>query len=208
MLTRLQYCFKTLPFLHLNGFRYSTNRARSPASARPPRWLSNSSSVLERWISATACAVNSFWSPLSGQLPDAFQRETGCHAGQTRIAEIRSDEFQFSLVTVLFRLRARGPPLLPLFRLHPAQTAKTETHAMHPESPCATQYSASAAYAAGGVPLPSFRRNSVLSYPFYCIGFTSDPLIIQLFTDSRNGLRRGKSPAPPTPRSLRDRTVQ
>lgn len=43
---------------------------------------------------------------------------------------------------------------------------------------------------------------------FYCIGFTSDPLIIQLFTNSRNGLRRGKSPAPPTPRSLRDRTVQ
>lgn len=57
--------------------------------------------------------------------------------GQKRIAEIRSDEFQFSLVSPLFRLRARGPPLLPLLRLQPAQTAKTETHTMHPESPCA-----------------------------------------------------------------------
>ena len=80
------------------------------------------------------------WSPLSGQFPDAFRHEIGCDVGQKRIAEIRSAPFQFSLLIPLFRLRARGPPLLPLLRLPPAQTARTETHAMHPKSPCAPRF--------------------------------------------------------------------
>ena len=102
---------------------------------RPPQRLSFGSSVLERWISATARAVSSTGALCPGRLsPDALRHETGCKYRGIH-AEMRNDEFQFSLVSPLFRLRARGPPLLPLLRLQPAQTAKTETLDMHPESP-------------------------------------------------------------------------
>lgn len=101
-------------------------------------------------------------------------------------AEMRNDEFQFSLVSPLFRLRARGPPLLPLLRLQPAQTAKTEPLAMHPESPLRHAFFC--------VRRLRGRRGSAPCFPallyviaYRCNGITSDSCIIQFFTASRNG---------------------
>ena len=153
---------------------------------RPPQRLSFGSPVLERWISATTCAVSSTGALCPGRLsPDALRHETGCKYRGIH-AERRNDEFQFSLVSPLFRLRARGPPLLPLLRLQPAQTAKTETLAMHPESPLRHAFFC--------VRRSRGRRGSTPCFPallyviaYRCNGITSNSCIIQFFTASRNG---------------------
>ena len=99
---------------------------------------------------------------------------------------MRNDEFQFSLVSPLFRLRARGPPFPLLLRLQPAQTAKTDTLDMHPESPLRHAFFC--------VRRSRGRRGSAPCFPallyviaYRCNGITSDSCIIQFFTASRNG---------------------
>ena len=175
---------------------------------RPPQRLSFGSSVLERWISATTCAVSSTGALCPGRLsPDALRHETGCKYRGIH-AEMRNDEFQFSLVSPLFRLRARGPPLLPLLRLQPAQTAKTETLAMHPESPLRHAFFCVRRSRGRRGSTPAFRRSCMLSLTAATVSPPTPALysFLQLHATGNGGgnpphapLRRGRcAPASPS----------